>query len=93
MLMRGIMSYLLMKRLESLLSIRICVGQPSRHAKEYSLSNHLPFLIPVIFDDELDADFEDDITTKHDKNLKLKYIRDITKDCIFSINMSEVISL
>lgn len=63
------------------------------YAKEYSLSNHLPFLIPVIFDDELDAELEDDLTTKYDKNLKLRCIRDLTRDCIFSINMSEVIGL
>ena len=50
-------------------------------------------LIPIIFDDELEADdFEDDAQTKFDKNLKLKLISELTRDCQFSINMSEILS-
>lgn len=50
----------------------------------------MPILIPIIFDDELEADLDDDQNTKFDKNLKMKLINDLTKDCIFSINMSEI---
>jgi hypothetical protein len=60
------------------------------YAHEHSLTHHLPILIPVVFDDELEADCTDDDTTKFDKALKLKLINDLTKDCGFSINMSEI---
>ena len=59
--------------------------------QEHSSISHLPILIPVVFDDELEAENEDDETTKFDKNLKLQLIADLTAECNFSINMSEVI--
>ena len=53
------------------------------YAREHSQKHHLPILIPIIFDDELEADdFEDDAQTKFDKNLKLKLISELTRDII-----------
>ena len=59
-------------------------------SKDHSALNHMPILMPIIFDTEISAEFADVATEAADRCLKEKLLEQLTKDCIISIKMSEV---
>lgn len=58
------------------------IGLVSLSLKSHNLLNHLPILLPVIFDQELESE-------SHNKS-KQKLLNQLVKDCIVYIKMSEV---
>ena len=58
--------------------------------KEYSLLYHLPVLIPIIFDADLEIAFDNENVKLVDNKFKEKMMNQMLTTCVYDIKMSEV---
>lgn len=65
----------------------------NRILKTHSSTKHLPLLLPIVFDDDLDLSkvFKNNTTLRNDIKGKQKLLKSLLDDCLVSINISKVI--